>query len=281
MKIERAKFMVPYNWGEEYLAFIRHNQQHIDSVYGSLPGYPGGRPIPHTELPQNGVPTHERLSHVIGILENLGIQFHFTYNMSCTGNTFLTEAGRKYLDREIRSLRDLGVKHITVSNFGLARLISKINPAIELTMSVIPNITEVDQLLYLARQDFNCTGLVVGKGITRNLPKLASFIEFAKSINIAPTVIANDFCPTANCPERVTDHNNTCAHKHLPFNQHLGKQIYISPSLYCRQLVMKDPSLYLKAPTINPNDLPEYEEIGVMRFKLTDRVMPDQQIMKI
>lgn len=146
---------------------------------------------------------------------------------------------------------------------------------------MIPNITETDQLLYLARQDFNCKGLVIGKGLVRNLPKLARFIEATKSVGISPTVIANDFCPTPNCPERVTDHNNVCAHKHLPFDNDLGEQHYISPSIYCRQIVMRDPSMYLKAATINPNSLAEYEGIGASTFKLTDRVMPDDQIMRV
>lgn len=108
---------------------------------------------------------------------------------------------------------------------------------------------------------------------------MQKFLKLADDLETI--VIANDFCPVANCPERVTDHNNACAHKHLPFDQRLGSQQYISPSLHCRQVALQDNASYLKAPIISPNDIPKYEAIGARVFKLTDRVMPDSMLIKI
>lgn len=183
------------------------------------------------------------------------------------------------LERKVRKLRDIGIEQVTVANFDLARRVSALDPNIGILMSIIFNITEPDQLLYMRRQDFNFRGLVVGKGLNRNLPKLKKFLQLAADLKTI--VIANDFCPVPNCPERITDHNNTCAHKHLPFDPQLGRQQDVSPSLHCRKLVTEDPALHLKAPVINPNDLALYEEIGARLFKLTDRVMPDEVLIAV
>jgi|GEM_PF-4894882 len=280
-KKSSAKYTLPLNWSEKYIEFVYENSEHIESVYGSLPGYPGGRPVPHTSGAEIEGINHKRLAYIIDRLKSKGIDFHFVYNMSCTGNVYLTKRSQEKFAREVNELYDIGIREVIVSNFGLARIISKINPDIKINMSVILNITEPDQLLYLKQQDFNCKGLVIGKGLTRNLPKLHNFIELSENMGLTTAVIANDFCPAPNCPERISDHNNACAHKHLPFDSELGKQRYISPSTYCKKLVMNDPSLYLKAPIINPNDIEKYEDIGVKLIKLTDRVMPDEQLIAI
>lgn len=134
MSAQQAKFAVPFNWSEAFLEFICANPQHVASVYGSLPGYPGGRPIPHTSLEPGKAPDNSRLSRTIETLRKYGIDFHFVYNMSCTGNTLLTDVGMRRLVDEVKGWSDLGIRHITVSNFGLGRMISKINPDIEITM---------------------------------------------------------------------------------------------------------------------------------------------------
>lgn len=273
-----AKFEVPFNWSDGFLDFIVTNREHIDSVYGSLPGEPTGRPIPHP-LDQKDAPDERKLREVVETLHSAGIEFNLIMNASCTGNTLLTDEGKMRLERKVKKLRDIGVEQITVANFDLARRVSALDPNIGILMSVIFNITEPDQLLYMRRQDFNFRGLVVGKGLNRNLPKLKKFLQLAADLKTI--VIANDFCPIPNCPERITDHNNTCAHKHLPFDPQLGRQQDVSPSLHCRKLVTEDPALHLKAPIINPNDLALYEGIGARLFKLTDRVMPDEVLIAV
>ena len=276
---EKAKFEVPFNWSDDFLDFIVDNREQIDSVYGSLPGDPTGRPIPHPLDKEDCIPDEGKLKGVIDILRSAGIDFNLIMNASCTGNTFFTDLGKKRLEDRVKMLRDLGVTQVTVANFDFARRISAIDPNIAILMSVIFNITEPDQLLYMRRQDFNFRGLVVGKGLNRNLPKLKKFLQLASDLKTI--VIANDFCPFANCPERITDHNNACAHKHLPINESLGEQRYLSPSLHCRSLLHKDPSLHLKAPVINPNDIKLYEDIGARLFKLTDRIMPDEVLIAV
>lgn len=276
---DRVKFNVPFNWGDEFLGFVLENRQHIESVYGSLPREPTGRPIPHPLDRRDVIPDETKLKTVVDTLRSAGIDFDLIMNASCTGNILFTDAGKARLENRVKGLRDLGIEQVTVANFDLARRISAIDPNIAILMSVIFNITEPDQLLYMRKQDFNFRGLIVGKGLNRNLPKLQRFLQLAADLKTV--VIANDFCPVPNCPERITDHNNTCAHRHLPFDPRLGEQQYVSPSLHCRSLVTKDPSLHLKAPVINPNDLKLYARIGARRFKLTDRIMPDRVLMAV
>lgn len=279
LNIEGAKFEVPLNWTERFLQFIVNHSDHIESVYGSVPGKPTGRPIPHAaDAAEKIDPTQENLATIIEQLHAKGIDFNLIMNMSCTGNIFFTDKGKQLLEREVKTARDMGIRQLTVANFDLARRISAIDPEMRILLSVIFNIKDPDQLSYIQAQDFNCNGLIVGKGLNRNMPKLREFLGLARGLKAI--VMANDFCPSPNCPERISDHNNACAHANLPLAEELGPQAYISPSIHCRKILMEDTSRFLRAPTINPNNLPAYEAAGVRSFKLSDRLMPDDVLIQ-
>ncbi|MFH1564600.1 MAG: hypothetical protein ABIC82_01995 [bacterium] len=271
-KPEKTKFIVPLNWSEQFINFVLEHSNCIKTIYGSLPNRPGGRPIPHTDIPSHQVPNLERLEALVETLRNKGIDFNLIMNATCTGNVYFSKAGKESLEMEIKTISDLGINKITVANLDLARRINFINPKIEIILSVIFNITELDQLFYLKCQDFNLKGLVIGKGLNRNFSKLANFIKKAGTIEL--TLVVNDFCPSVNCPIRISDHNNTCAH-------YKDSQPYMPPSLNCRKILMENPFMYLSAPVVNPNQLLIYEDIGINSFKITDRTMPDYQLINV
>src|SRR3989339_25640 len=278
----KTRFELPFNWSRRYLSFLLENSDRIYSVYGSLPNTATGRPIPHSIDVDGDRLSTNSLDKIVSELKAQDIDFNLVMNMSCTGNIHTTSEGRKGLEKQVKDAYQMGVTQVTVANYTLARRISRIEPNIGLIMSVILNITNPEQVLYTLKQDFNFKGFVVGKGINRNLPELGNLVSMSKKANLDAIVIANDFCPSANCPERISDHNNSCAHKHLPFpKEELGEQTYIPPSIYCRLMTLKQPSHFLKAPIINPNDLHFYESIGVELFKLSDRVMPDDLLIGI
>lgn len=143
-----SMYEVPFNWSEKFLEFIQDKADNIDSVYGSLPYEPTGRPIPH-KLDQLDLPDDNRLRKVIEQLKSSGIDFHLIMNASCTGNTLFTNEGKRSLENKVKSLEECGIGKVVVANFDLARRISAINPNLRILMSVIFNITEPDQLMYL------------------------------------------------------------------------------------------------------------------------------------
>ncbi|MGZ5486182.1 MAG: U32 family peptidase, partial [Nitrososphaeraceae archaeon] len=195
-------------------------------------------------------------------------------NSSCYGNHNFSDEGKKWIKNQVQQMKSIGIESVTVTNYDLARRISDIAPDIKIILSVMFNIIDVDAITYTQKQNFNFSGVVIGKGLTKRIPNLKHFLKFLRSQNLKGIVIANDFCPTSNCPERMSDHNNTCAHYHD------NKEDYISPSIHCREMAMADPAHFLQAPIINPNDIDFYESIGVQYFKLTDRVMPDSTLIK-
>lgn len=272
----QAQYEVPLNWSPPFLDFICENRSFIWCVYGSIVGEPGGRPIPHSiRLPPAERPDKERLRHVVERLGDAGISFNLVMNSSCYGNRLCTDDGKVWLRGQAETIRELGIEWVTVSNFDLARRLSSLVPQAKILLSVMFNVVSIDAVTYIIKQDFNFRGMVVGKGITKRLPRLQTVVCFLEERGLKAVVMANDFCPTANCPERMSDHNNSCAHYHShPFD-------YMSPSIYCRLMAMRDPSHYLQGSYINPNDIPVYESLGVRQFKLTDRVMPDDELIRV
>lgn len=275
-EVARAAFELPMNWSDETTEFILAHRDNIWTVYGSLPGEAGGRPIPHSpELHGSGLPDERKRRLLVKRLTKAGLSFNLAINASCYGNSLFTEAGKKWVSEQVGLLADLGIEWVTVASFDLARRISAQAPQVKILLSVMFNITELDAVAYAIKQDFNLGGIILGKGLTRKTSQLRRIVRFMRSRGLHPVVIANDFCPTANCPERMSDHNNACAHYHdFPFE-------YVSPSIHCRRMSMADPAHYLQAAVINPNDLRFYEDLGVRHFKLTDRVMPHATLRSV
>lgn len=271
-----ARFEVPLNWSPAFLDFIIENKEHISTVYGSITGEPGGRPIPHSPLlPSADVPDTERLRLFVGRINNVGIEFNLIMNFSCHGNRLFSDEGKGWLRQQVEEIDRLGIEWATVTSYDLARRLSDLAPKLKLIMSVMLNITNIDAIAYTLKQDFNCAGFVIGKGIIKEIPRLKHVVGYLHRKNLKAIVIANDFCPTGNCPERMSDHNNACAHYHS------NPEDYVSPSIHCRAMSMMEPAHFLQAPVVNPFDIGFYESIGVRHFKLTDRVMPDEILMKV
>ncbi len=273
------KFEVPFNWEPDFLDFLETHKDKVHSVYGSLPGEATGRPIPHSSSVNKSAITTKYFAEVVDRLKKLGIDFNLVMNATCNANTHHTNEGKKRIKEKVERISDIGINTVTVANFDLARRISDINSEIRIMLSIIFNITQLDQIRYARRQDFNLQGVLVGKGLNRNLPLLKRFLDRTKDLDAI--AIANDFCPSANCPERITDHNNSCAHKNMPMSPEYGEQYYVSPSTNCRAMTLQDPAYFLRAPVINPNDLAVYADAGVKTLKLTDRIMPSKKLMEI
>jgi collagenase-like PrtC family protease len=271
-----ARFEVPLNWSPSFLRFVLDQKHHISTVYGSIVGEPGGRPIPHSgDLSADQNPDAKSLELFVGELRDAGISFNLAMNASCYGNRLFGDDGKAWVIEQVNQIRRLGIDWVTITSFDLARRISALAPDVKILISVMHNMTEIDAIAYTIKQDFNFAGLVIGKGITKQIPRLQRVLAYLRSQKIKAVVMANDFCPTSNCPERMSDHNNACAHYHD------NPEDYVSPSIHCRNMSMMEPAHFLQAPVINPFDIPFYESLGVKHFKLTDRVMPDRTLIQV
>lgn len=271
-----ARFEVPLNWSPIFLDFIIDHKEDISSVYGSIVGEPSGRPIPHScQLNTDHLPDAQKLRNFVDLLHNAGISFNLIVNSSCYGNRLFSDQGKEWVKTQVRQIISLGIEWITVTSYDLARRISSLAPRIKIIMSVMHNMKDIDAIAFTKKQDFNFAGVVIGKGVTRQIPKLKRILACLQTLNLKGILIANDFCPAPNCPERMSDHNNACAHYYA------NEEDYVSPSIHCRKMVMQNPVHFLQAPVINPYDINFYENIGVQYFKLTDRVMPDRTLMKV
>ena len=258
------------------MEFIQDNKQYISTVFGSIVGEPGGRPIPHSvRLTDQYRPDEQKLRDYVSKLNSAGITFNLAMNASCHGNKLLSDDGKAWLKNQVDLLRALNIEWVTVSSFDLARRISTHAPEIKILLSVMFNITSIDAVAYAIKQDFNFSGMIIGKGIFKQTTRLRRLLRYLDRQNLRAIVIANDLCPTGNCPERMSDHNNSCAHFHT------NPSDYVSPSIHCRRMAMNDPAHFLQASIVNPNDIPFYEELGVRHFKLTDRVMPDETLIQV
>ena len=107
--------------------------------------------------------------------------------------------------------------------------------------------------------------------INRDLERLAA-IRAAAACD--PQLIANHAC-LPNCPLQPY-HQNGFAHSSAG-----GGRLFIDYCLLrCARKRLQDPTLFIKADWIRPEDIPDYEAMGYHSFKFLERGIPSAELLR-
>ena len=120
-------------------------------------------------------------------------------------------------------------------------------------------------------EDLGADSLNVWNSINRDFERLAAIRD---AVRCDLQLIANHLC-MPNCAMQ-NYHQNGFAH-----SSDGSRNIYIDYCvLRCSQKRLEDPSLFIKSGWIRPEDLSRYEALGYTTFKLVERGMPSEELLK-
>jgi collagenase-like PrtC family protease len=117
--------------------------------------------------------------------------------------------------------------------------------------------------------------ITLSSSLNRNFHLLE---ELKTSVRTPLKLIVNNNC-LLDCPLHIY-HSNITAHASRLDERTRGFFIDYC-RLSCRYLRLADPSNFLKADWIRPEDLQLYESMGIDRFKITDRALSTDAIIRI
>lgn len=258
-------FVVACNWDEQLIPIAR--QHNVKELFGKL----------HTDLVGGGragfiLPsvTRKGAERYIREVQAQGIAFNYLLNGTCLGNQEMTRKGQK----ELRSLLDwlygAGVRWFTVSIPYIAAVIKKAYPDTQVVVSMMAGVESVETATYWEEQGADV--LIVFN--TKDFPFLKALKEHT---NLKIEVAANLSC--MNRCHQTFYHGNVASHA----SNKSGTGAYSLPvcETRCGHMKVSQPRRIIAGQWIRPEDLALYEEMGVERLKILDRISPTDQLAKI
>ena len=239
----------------------------VDEVYGKLPddGVGSGRPrylaTPLSEADLQGY---------IRLLDQHGIAFNYLLNGACFGNREWTRAWQKRVTTLLARLGELGVRRLTVSTPFLLELVKRRFPEFKVRVGIYAQVDTPRRARFW--EEFGADAIVLESfSINRNFRRLAAIRE---AVRCELELIANHAC-LMNCPLQ-SYHQNGFAHASDDTSTLFIDYCF----LRCSRTRLTDPSHFIKSAWIRPEDLATYEAMGYTTFKLLERGIPSEELLR-
>ncbi len=198
-----------------------------------------------------------------------GIRFNLILNSSCLSGQHLTYNGYNILRNYLGRLESIGVDTVIVADPYLVEMISKEFQKIKVGVSCIAHVDSPQKAKFF--EELGADEITVDTNINRHFDLLESIRE---STSCQLKVIANEAC-LYRCPFRYS-HFNLFSHITVSPQPPIIGDYYFEK---CISLRVRDPTLIIRSPWIRPEDIPEYERVGIDIMKISGRANTTQWII--
>ena len=239
----------------------------VDEVYGKFPAdlVGGGRPS------YMGTPLTKRdLARYVSSLNQHGIRFNYLLNASCMGNREWDRRWQKKLMSLLETLGQFGIQTLTISTPYLLELVKRRFPQFSVKVGLYAQVDTPRRAKFW--EDLGADAINLESfSINRNFP-LLSAIRQAVACDLQ--LIANHCC-LPNCAMQPY-HQNGFAH-----SSDGSQRLFVDYCfMRCSRLRLEDPASFIKSPWIRPEDVSAYERLGFSTFKLIERGIPSEELLR-
>jgi collagenase-like PrtC family protease len=242
----------------------------VYEIFGKLTSdtFGGGRPSFY--LPEVDRPT---LARYVEKTHAAGIEFNYLLNASAMGNLEYTREGQRAIDEILEWIDGIGVDSVTVANIFFLRLIKRRHPRLKVRISSHRFTDSPRQVRFWAENGADY--IVVNEvSIHREFKLLETMQRAAEAEGVELQLIVNNWC-RQECA--IAGNHAVC----LSNASQTGSKGFPLDycSLVCNDLRLREPVNYLRANWIRPEDLPIYEQMGLVNFKIVERNTPTQILL--
>jgi collagenase-like PrtC family protease len=191
-----------------------------------------------------------------------GIQMNVVMNSTCAGGHHLTFEGYKMFDWYFNELNKAGVVAVTVAEPYLVELLRDF--PMKIVVSVLSYVDAPQRAQFF--EALGADVITVDTNINRHFDLLQGIV---KGVSCNVRIIVNEGC-LYKCPFRYS-HYNLASHL-SSLNQ--PRVPLFAPDFYfdkCINIRLRNPTQIIKSGWIRPEDIKEYEAIGIEDFKLSGR----------
>ncbi len=239
----------------------------VYEVYGKLPYdvVGGGRPS-YMSTPMD----RRTLAGYVDAVHRNGMEFDYLLNAACLGNREWSGAFNRELRELLDWLSDIRVDTITIVAPLLLQIIKKNYPHFKVKVGIYAQVDTAKRAQYW--EGMGADGINLESfSMNRDFEKLARIRE---AVRCDLPLIANHFCQP-NCPYQI-QHQNGHAHASSTKRRFLIDY----PILQCNRNRFTNPRLMISAGWIRPEDIVHYEALGYTTFKLIERNIPSEDLLR-
>ena len=217
--------------------------------------------------------SRKKLAEHVGHAQKSGIAFNYLLNSACQGNREITRKGQKEINELLDWISGIGVTAVTVASPFMLQLIKARHPHLKVRISVFGGVDRVRKAQMWEELGADC---IVLDSILVNR-ELETLAQIRKAVKCDIELMANNNCLTGCAMSPM--HMNALAHTGQSWHENKG--FFIDWCfLKCTEMKLRDPVHYIRSEWIRPEDLPIYEEMGYDLFKIAERDIPTEMMMK-
>ncbi|HEX3044131.1 MAG TPA: U32 family peptidase, partial [Bacillota bacterium] len=190
-----------------------------------------------------------------------GIDFNYSLNGSCMGNSEFTEEGATQLIRFLEDLYDIGVRRLTIALPSVIELVKSLGLDFEIKVSIICQITNANKAL--TYKNAGAGRIVADESLNRDFANLQ---RVRQAFGEKTEIIINSMC-YKECTYRMFHYNQTA-------HDSVSKEKPSVLTFYNHQCMLKRAEAvdnFLKLCWVRPEDLKYYTDIGIHYFKIQGR----------
>jgi len=260
---KHLKLCISSQWNDEFL--LECAKHHVHEVYCSFRTGAIGSARPAVVLPQT---SFEQAKNHVDLAHSLGMEFSYVVNAPCLGNMEYDFNGRNKIRAYLEMIDALGVDSITLAIPYLIEIVKKDFPRMKIKVSEIANVSTAQRAKYYEKMGADVITLEI---VANRDFKVLESIYKAVSNNVELEVVVNAAC-LYQCPYHDY-HNNIVGHTGQEDHELHGYYMDYC-MMRCIPTNLTNSKELIKARWIRPEDIHYYEEIGISRFKISNRVGP-------
>jgi len=264
------KYSVACNWDPELLEQLSHESSDVDTLFGQITDDPFGGGRGSFLAPRV---IREQAKEFIADARKRGFHFNYLFNGACQDNLEMTREGNRLLFNHIEWVAKTGADMVTVTLPILLVWIKRHFPDFKVVVSSWARVANVKRAKYW--EDLGADEIILAESATRDFAALRSM---RRALRCTLEVIANPSCLYLCYLD--TNHINMMSHSaqggHIS-----GGFVLDHCQVYCQRMKLGKPDELIKARWIRPEDVEDYDEVGIDSLKLLERFRTTGTMMQV
>jgi collagenase-like PrtC family protease len=264
------KYSVACNWDPELLERLSHESSSVDTLFGQITDDPFGGGRGSFLAPKV---LREQAKEFISDAKKRGFHFNYLFNGACQDNLEMTREGNRLLFNHIEWVAKTGADMVTVTLPILLVWIKRHFPDFKVVVSSWARVANVKRAKYW--EDLGADEIILAESATRDFAALRSM---RRALRCTLEVIANPSCLYLCYLD--TNHINMMSHSaqggHIS-----GGFVLDHCQVYCQRIKLGKPDELIKARWIRPEDVADYDEVGIDSLKLLERFRTTETMMQV
>jgi collagenase-like PrtC family protease len=264
------KFSVACNWDPELLERLSRESSSVDTLFGQITDDPFGGGLGSFLAPKGN---REQAKEFIAEARKRGFHFNYLLNGACQDNLEMTREGNRILFNHIEWVASTGADMVTVTLPIILVWIKRHFPDFKVVVSSWARVANVKRGKYW--EDLGADEIILAEYATRDFAALRSM---RRALHCTLEVIANPSCLYMCYLD--TNHINMMSHSAQGWHIS-GGFVLDHCQVYCQRMKLGKPDELIKARWIRPEDVGDYDEVGIDSLKLLERFRTTETMMQV